>query len=118
MSGILKTAQDRLSAVAQNITGGTVGNEYNFPAFDDLPKVDGMPQGSIWGFYDKDGKKDEAGGMLSLDDAIRALIHKSRQSPHTVRCVGSLTRDQYGRANPARLATTQRSISWIQPQRV
>lgn len=63
MAEILKAAQDRLSAVAQNISGGTVGNEYKFPAFDDLPKVDGMPQGSIWGFYDKDGKKDEAGGM-------------------------------------------------------
>jgi hypothetical protein len=63
MSGVLKTAQDRLSAVAQSLAGGFVASEYSFPAFDDLPKVDGMPQGSIWGFYDKDGKKDEAGGM-------------------------------------------------------
>jgi hypothetical protein len=39
------------------------GKEYKFPAFDDLPKVKDMPQGSIWGFYDKDGKKDEVGGM-------------------------------------------------------
>jgi hypothetical protein len=67
MAGILKQAQDTLSAVVQNVTGGaTVGQEYNFPAFDDLPKVDGMPQGSIWGFYDKDGKKDEAGGTRTL----------------------------------------------------
>jgi hypothetical protein len=62
MSGILKTAQDRLSAVAQTLTGPITGNEYIFPAFDDLPKIDGMPQGNIWGFYDKTGKKDEAGG--------------------------------------------------------
>lgn len=35
--------------------------EYNFPAFDDLPKVKDMPQGSIWGFFDKNGDKDEVG---------------------------------------------------------
>jgi hypothetical protein len=35
--------------------------EYTFPAFDDIPKVEGMPQGSLWGFFDKDGKKDEVG---------------------------------------------------------
>jgi hypothetical protein len=58
MTGTIKAAQDRLSV----LTGGLIGSEYKFPAFDDLPKVDGMPQGSIWGFYDKDGKKDEVGG--------------------------------------------------------
>lgn len=42
-----------------------MGSEYKFPAFDDLPKVEGMPQGSIWGFFDKDGKKDEVGGSLA-----------------------------------------------------
>jgi hypothetical protein len=62
MTGTLKAAQDRLST----LTGGLICSEYKFPAFDDLPKVDGMPQGSIWGFYDKDGKKDEVGGKLSL----------------------------------------------------
>ena len=35
--------------------------EYKFPAFDDLPKVKDMPQGSIWGFFDKNGEKDEVG---------------------------------------------------------
>jgi hypothetical protein len=66
MAGVIKAAQDRFAAVAQSLTGGLAGNEYNFPAFDDLPKVDGMPQGSIWGFYDKDGKKDEVGGTSEL----------------------------------------------------
>jgi hypothetical protein len=51
--------------------GSMAGKEYKFPAFDDLPKVKDMPQGSIWGFYDKDGKKDEVGG--------NAL---SRSTPH------------------------------------
>lgn len=62
MASILKTAQNTLAAAAQSVTGGAMGNEHKFPAFDDLPKVDGMPQGCIWGLYDKDGKKDEAGG--------------------------------------------------------
>jgi hypothetical protein len=70
MASVIKAAQDKLSAVAQTIIGGALGNEYTFPAFDDLPKVDGMPQGSIWGFYDKDGKKDEAGGTPFLPTTI------------------------------------------------
>jgi hypothetical protein len=45
--------------------------KYTFPAFDDLPKVEGMPQGSIWGFFDKDGEKDEVGSkvILRYDDS-------------------------------------------------
>jgi hypothetical protein len=35
--------------------------QYSFPPFDDLPKVEGMPQGNTRGFFDKDGKKDEVG---------------------------------------------------------
>jgi hypothetical protein len=66
MADVIKATQDKISAGAKTITGGAVGNEYTFPAFDELPKVDGMPQGSIWGFYDKDGKKDEAGGTPIL----------------------------------------------------
>jgi len=62
MASILKTAQDTLTAAAQNVTGGATGNEHKFPAFEDLPKINGMPQGCVWGLYDKDGKKDEAGG--------------------------------------------------------
>ena len=61
MSNVLKTAQDRLAAVASSFTGALVGSEFQFPAFDDLPKVDGEPQGCIWGIFDKDGKKDEIG---------------------------------------------------------
>jgi hypothetical protein len=36
---------------------------YTFPDFDAMPPVDGMPQGCAWGFFDKDGKKDEIGSM-------------------------------------------------------
>jgi|TARA_R110002003_G_scaffold388_13_gene19372 hypothetical protein len=102
MAGILKTAQDRLSAVAQDVTGGQAANEYKFPAFDELPKVDGMPQGSIWGFYDKDGKKDEAGGKLdfTLLRFDHELTFGSRQPPDTIRRSGRFPGDHHRRAHP------------------
>jgi hypothetical protein len=62
MAQTLQNAQEKLSTM----TGGMLGAEYKFPAFDELPKVEGMPQGSIWGFYDKNGKKDEIGCPLRL----------------------------------------------------
>jgi hypothetical protein len=63
MSNVLKTAQDRLAAVASSLTGALAGTGHQYPAFDDLPKVDGEPQGCAWGIFDKDGKKDEVGSM-------------------------------------------------------
>ena len=57
MAQTLQNAQEKLSTM----TGGVLGADYKFPAFDELPKVEGMPQGSIWGFYDKNGNKDEVG---------------------------------------------------------
>jgi hypothetical protein len=62
-SSMLKTAQNRLSAIASTLNVGT-SSQRQFPAFDDLPKVDGEPQGCIWGFFDKDGVKDECGSMF------------------------------------------------------
>lgn len=47
--------------MASTVAGKIMGAEHPFPAFDELPKVDGQPQGCIWGFFDKDGKKDEIG---------------------------------------------------------
>ena len=80
MSNTLKIAQNRLSAVAQTLTRDLGGTEYNFPAFDDLPKVEGMPQGNIWGFFDKDSKRDEIGSMyppLSLSPHIYIYLQRS-----------------------------------------
>lgn len=34
---------------------------YEFPDFDQLPSVPGQPQGCLWGFFDRGGKKDELG---------------------------------------------------------
>lgn len=38
----------------------------SIPDFDDLPKVEGMPQGCAWGVFDKDGKKDLLGTLNLL----------------------------------------------------
>lgn len=35
----------------------------NYPDFDDLPEVKGMPKGCAWGVFDKDGKKDVYGTL-------------------------------------------------------
>lgn len=34
---------------------------YVFPEFDDLPRIEGQVQGCLWGFFDKDGRKDQLG---------------------------------------------------------
>jgi hypothetical protein len=43
------------------------------PDFDDLPPVEGMPQGCAWGVFDKDGKKDVYGTLnLLTPDVVKA----------------------------------------------
>ena len=56
----LQVAGGRLAAMASTITSRPT---HDFPAFDDLPKVEGQPQGCLWGFFDKDQKKDEVGSQ-------------------------------------------------------
>lgn len=43
-----------------------------YPDFDDLPKVEGQPQGCAWGVFDKDGKKDVFGTLNFLTPKIVA----------------------------------------------
>lgn len=42
------------------------------PQFDDLPPVEGMPQGCAWGIFDKDGEKDVLGTLNLLTPAVVA----------------------------------------------
>lgn len=42
----------------------------SYPDFDDLPKVEGMPQGCAWGVFDKDGKKDVLGTLNFLTPQV------------------------------------------------
>jgi len=59
--GPLQQAGDRLASLADTLTGRP---HYSFPDFDQLPKVEGQPQGCIWGIFDKPGgEKDEIGSQ-------------------------------------------------------
>ncbi|KAM4054388.1 putative cyclase domain-containing protein [Hirsutella rhossiliensis] len=42
----------------------------SYPDFDDLPKVEGMPQGCAWGVFDRDGQKDLVGTLNFLTPAV------------------------------------------------
>lgn len=42
------------------------------PDFDDLPRVEGMPQGCAWGIFDQNGEKDKVGTLNFLTpDVVR-----------------------------------------------
>jgi len=49
-----------------------MANLKNLPDFDALPKVKDMPQGTAWGVFDKDGKKDVIGTLnLLTPDVVK-----------------------------------------------
>lgn len=50
------------------------------PDFDDLPKVEGMPQGCAWGVFDKNGKKDVYGTLnLLTPDVVKAAAAEVKE---------------------------------------
>ncbi|KAH7078180.1 hypothetical protein BKA63DRAFT_593576 [Paraphoma chrysanthemicola] len=56
---------------------------YEFPAFDDLPIVNGEPQGSLWGFFDENGRKDEIGTINILTPSVvQAASREIRSGEH------------------------------------
>ena len=49
------------------------------PDFDDLPKVEGMPKGCIWGLFDKSGKKDVFGTVnLLTPEVVKAAYAEAK----------------------------------------
>ncbi|KAH8733196.1 putative cyclase-domain-containing protein [Phaeosphaeriaceae sp. PMI808] len=48
----------------------------NVPDFDQLPAIEGMPQGCAWGVFDQDGKKDLQGTLNFLTPEIVAAACK------------------------------------------
>lgn len=45
------------------------------PDFDDLPPVEGMPQGCAWGIFDKDGEKDVFGTLnLLTPEVVKSAV--------------------------------------------
>jgi hypothetical protein len=50
------------------------------PDFDELPKVEGMPQGCAWGVFDKNGKKDVIGTInLLTPDVVKAAATEVKE---------------------------------------
>lgn len=50
------------------------------PDFDELPKVEGMPQGCAWGVFDEDGKKDLLGTLnLLTPDVVKAAAAEVKE---------------------------------------
>jgi hypothetical protein len=50
------------------------------PRFDDLPPVEGMPQGCAWGIFDKDDRKDVYGTLnLLTPEVVRNAAAEVRQ---------------------------------------
>ncbi|KAK5019083.1 hypothetical protein LTR16_000677 [Cryomyces antarcticus] len=77
----IEVAQGRLSSLVSSITGAS---SQQFPHFDALPKVEGQPQGCIWGLFDKtDGKRDEIGTLnLLTSDVVRQASKEISTGEH------------------------------------
>lgn len=45
-------------------------SDFQFPPFDDLTQTEGRPRGSLWGFFDRDGKKDQLGTINLLTPSV------------------------------------------------
>lgn len=53
------------------------------PDFDDLPEVKGMPKGTAWGIWDKNGKKDVYGALnLLTPEVIKAAYAEAKDGVH------------------------------------
>jgi hypothetical protein len=52
---------------------------FTVPDFDDLPTVEGMPQGCAWSVFDRDSKKDLKGTLnLLTQDVVAAACKEAR----------------------------------------
>jgi hypothetical protein len=80
---LLQQARERLAALTHSLTGPTL---FTFPAFDQIPKVPGQPQGSLWGFFDIPGSgvKDGLGTLNLLTPALvrQAASQEIRTGQH------------------------------------
>ncbi|KAF5582784.1 hypothetical protein FPANT_8389 [Fusarium pseudoanthophilum] len=55
-------------------------SNFSFPDFDDLPVVKGQPKGSLWGFFDVDGQKDQLGTLRLL---TKEVVQKAKDEIQT-----------------------------------
>lgn len=54
------------------------------PDFDDLPPVEGMPQGCAWGIFDEGGQKDVLGTLNLLTPSVVAAACSEARDGHSV----------------------------------
>lgn len=64
---------ETLQKIAQATGLADPSPTYTFPDFDAMPPVKDMPQGCAWGFFDKDGKKDEIGSTHPLSPLFQSI---------------------------------------------
>lgn len=77
---LLESAKERLSALSASISGQP---HFHFPPFDKLPAVPNQPQGCTWGFWDRDGLKDELGTLnLLTPEVIQQASREIRTGKH------------------------------------
>jgi hypothetical protein len=71
-SSATSTASSLTSSAAKTASSiaGTSGSTHIFPAFDDLPKIPGQPQGCMWGYWDNGPIKDEIGTLNLLTPMV------------------------------------------------
>ncbi|KAJ4290390.1 hypothetical protein N0V90_010606 [Kalmusia sp. IMI 367209] len=91
------------------------GKEYQFAAFDDLPKVEGEPQGCIWGIFDKDGKKDEVGTINLLTPSVVQAAAREIQSGEHVQLDWPLHNVQFPGFNRKPFAQTKINMADFLP---
>lgn len=48
----------------------------DLPSFKDMPAVKGMPHGTAWGLWDKNGKRDNCGSLNLLTPDIAKEVQK------------------------------------------
>ena len=76
-TGKVKVAQNIIEAVQLLCTETLLPMTFSVPQFDDLPPVEGMPQGCAWGIFDKDGEKDVYGTLnLLTPDVVKAAAEE------------------------------------------
>lgn len=77
---LLQTAAERLSALKDTILRQP---HFSFPSFDQLPKVEGQPQGCCWGLFDTRNKKDELGTLnLLTPEVVKRAALEIRTGEH------------------------------------
>jgi hypothetical protein len=56
----------------------------DLPSFKDMPVVEGMPHGTAWGLWDKNGQRDNCGSLNLLTPEITLSASKEIRTGKTI----------------------------------